>query len=108
MVSDALLILIGFVIAYFVRYELQWFRAVEPAFDVDFSAYVPSMFAISASCSPFSSVTSIRTGPAAVGSRKSTPSAWRSWPAPRCSSSSTSSSASTCSAVCSFSTPQSS
>ena len=44
-VSDALLILIGFVIAYFVRYELQWFRAVEPAFDVDFSAYVPAMFA---------------------------------------------------------------
>ena len=23
----------------------RWFRAVEPAFDVDFSAYVPSMFA---------------------------------------------------------------
>lgn len=43
--ADALLILLGFTISYFVRYELQLFRAVEPAFAVDFSAYVPSMFA---------------------------------------------------------------
>lgn len=39
--ADILLINIAFAISYWVRYDLQWFRAVDPAFHVPFSAYIP-------------------------------------------------------------------
>ena len=39
--ADILLINGAFALSYWVRYELQWFRAVDPAFDVPFSAYIP-------------------------------------------------------------------
>ena len=38
---DALLINVAFGIAYIIRYKLQWFRAVDPAYYTDFSAYLP-------------------------------------------------------------------
>ena len=38
---DALLINLAFFIAYWVRYDLQWFRAVDPAYDAPFRVYVP-------------------------------------------------------------------
>ena len=38
---DVLLINIAFVLAYWVRYELQLFRAVDPAFDVPYQDYLP-------------------------------------------------------------------
>jgi len=37
--SDMALIVIAFAIAYALRYELQWFRIVEPVFDVSFAQY---------------------------------------------------------------------
>ncbi len=40
-VSDMLLILLAFLGAYGLRYELQWFRAVDPVFQVDLWAYGP-------------------------------------------------------------------
>ncbi len=43
--SDALLIIVAFTIAYFVRYELQWFRLVDPSNAVKFSQYTPFMVA---------------------------------------------------------------
>ncbi len=43
--ADASLILIGFSLAYIVRYKLQWFRSVEPAFAVSFGEYLPAMAA---------------------------------------------------------------
>ncbi len=43
--SDALLILLAFAMAYFVRYELQWFRLVDPSNAVKFSQYTPFMLA---------------------------------------------------------------
>lgn len=39
--ADMLLILLAFVVAYYIRYELQWFRAVDPVFQVGFSVYIP-------------------------------------------------------------------
>ncbi len=39
--ADILLINIAFAISYWVRYDLQWFRAVDPAFQVPFRAYLP-------------------------------------------------------------------
>ena len=39
--ADILLINVAFAISYWVRYDLQWFRAVDPAFDAPFSAYIP-------------------------------------------------------------------
>jgi len=39
--ADILLINVAFALSYWVRYDLQWFRAVDPAFDVPFSAYIP-------------------------------------------------------------------
>ncbi len=39
--SDLLLIVLAFVLAYWVRYRLQWFRAVDPAFQTDFVTYIP-------------------------------------------------------------------
>jgi exopolysaccharide biosynthesis polyprenyl glycosylphosphotransferase len=45
--SDILLIQVAFLGAYFLRYELQWFRAVDPVFQVDFWAYAPFAVALS-------------------------------------------------------------
>ena len=42
-IGDAVLILLAFVIAYWLRYVLQWFIAVEPPYQVRLSVYVPSM-----------------------------------------------------------------
>jgi len=40
---DALLIVCAFGLAYWIRYELQWIRTVEPAFRVALSVYIPSI-----------------------------------------------------------------
>ncbi len=40
-VSDALLILVAFMSAYYVRYQLQWFRAVDPANQLSLWSYTP-------------------------------------------------------------------
>ncbi len=40
-ISDAILINVAFAIAYWIRYDLQWFRAVDPAFHTSYRAYVP-------------------------------------------------------------------
>ncbi len=40
-VSDALLILIAFFTAYYVRYQLQWFRTVDPVNSQGLAAYSP-------------------------------------------------------------------
>jgi len=40
-ISDAILINIAFAVAYWIRYDLQWLRAVDPAFVVPFSVYIP-------------------------------------------------------------------
>lgn len=45
-ISDMLLILIAFLAAYVLRYELQWFRAVDPVFQVNFWAYGPFALAL--------------------------------------------------------------
>jgi len=42
-VLDIFMVIISFVAAYWVRYELQWIRQVEPAYLVSFQVYVPSM-----------------------------------------------------------------
>lgn len=42
-VADAALVVVGFVLAYWVRYRLQWIRAVEPASFVRLDAYLPSV-----------------------------------------------------------------
>ena len=39
--ADIFLINVAFAISYWMRYDLQWFRAVDPAYDVSFSAYIP-------------------------------------------------------------------
>jgi exopolysaccharide biosynthesis polyprenyl glycosylphosphotransferase len=39
--SDALLIIVAFGIAYYIRYQLQWFRAVDPAFQLSLWDYLP-------------------------------------------------------------------
>jgi exopolysaccharide biosynthesis polyprenyl glycosylphosphotransferase len=39
--ADVLLINLAFAAAYWVRYDLQWFRAVDPAYDAPFRAYLP-------------------------------------------------------------------
>jgi hypothetical protein len=38
---DVVLINLAFVVAFWVRYELQWFRAVDPAYDAPFRTYIP-------------------------------------------------------------------
>jgi FlaA1/EpsC-like NDP-sugar epimerase len=38
---DVVLIFLAFLVAYWVRYDLQLFRAVDPAFDVPFYVYLP-------------------------------------------------------------------
>ncbi|NLG49352.1 MAG: undecaprenyl-phosphate glucose phosphotransferase [Chloroflexi bacterium] len=45
-VTDAILVLLSFGIAYWIRYDLQWFLPVEPAFYVRFDVYVPSALAL--------------------------------------------------------------
>ncbi|NOZ27370.1 MAG: undecaprenyl-phosphate glucose phosphotransferase [Chloroflexi bacterium] len=40
-VSDAVLINVAFAIAYWIRYDLQWFRAVDPAYNTSYQAYLP-------------------------------------------------------------------
>lgn len=40
-ISDAVLINVAFAIAYWIRYDLQWLRAVDPAFLVPFSVFIP-------------------------------------------------------------------
>jgi exopolysaccharide biosynthesis polyprenyl glycosylphosphotransferase len=40
-ISDAILINVALAIAYWIRYELQWLRAVDPAFLVPFSVFIP-------------------------------------------------------------------
>ena len=44
--SDLFLIFLAFVLSYWVRYELQWFRAVDPAFQTDFATYLPFSVAL--------------------------------------------------------------
>lgn len=44
--NDAALILAAFVAAYAVRYRLQWFRAVDPVYQVDFWVYTPFALAL--------------------------------------------------------------
>jgi len=39
--SDLLLIGVAFLLSYWVRYELQWFRSVDPAFQTEFVTYLP-------------------------------------------------------------------
>jgi exopolysaccharide biosynthesis polyprenyl glycosylphosphotransferase len=39
--ADMILILIAFGGAYYIRYELQWFRSVDPVSRVGFAAYIP-------------------------------------------------------------------
>jgi len=43
---DAVLINVGFFTAYLVRYELQWFRAVDEAFWVPYKVYFPNSLAL--------------------------------------------------------------
>jgi hypothetical protein len=45
-VADMALILVAFMVAYYVRYELQWFRAVDPVSQIGFGAYVPFAVAL--------------------------------------------------------------
>lgn len=44
--ADVVLINVAFAAAYWVRYELQWFRAVDPAYYVPFRAYIPFALAL--------------------------------------------------------------
>lgn len=44
--SDAILILTAFALAYYLRYGLQWFRAVDPAFQVPIWTYAPFTVAL--------------------------------------------------------------
>ncbi len=44
--ADAMLVFLSFGIGYWVRYELQWIRQVEPAYLVPFSVYIPSVVAL--------------------------------------------------------------
>ena len=41
MLVDIVLINLAFIVAYWVRYDLQLFRAVDPAFDVAYQVYLP-------------------------------------------------------------------
>ena len=44
--SDGLLILVAFALAYYLRYQLQWFRSVDPAFQVSIWTYTPFAVAL--------------------------------------------------------------
>jgi exopolysaccharide biosynthesis polyprenyl glycosylphosphotransferase len=39
--TDVILIDLAFALSYWIRYELQWFLAVDPAYDAPFSVYIP-------------------------------------------------------------------
>ncbi|MEA3345938.1 MAG: undecaprenyl-phosphate glucose phosphotransferase [Chloroflexota bacterium] len=41
LLMDVLLINIAFALAYWIRYEMQWFRAVDAAYDIPFRRYLP-------------------------------------------------------------------
>jgi exopolysaccharide biosynthesis polyprenyl glycosylphosphotransferase len=41
LLTDAILINLGFFLAYWVRYQLQWFRPVDESFQVPYRAYIP-------------------------------------------------------------------
>ncbi len=43
---DALLINVAFMVAYWMRYDLQWFRSVDPANNVPYSAYLPMVISL--------------------------------------------------------------
>ena len=47
-ISDAILINVGFALAYWIRYGLQWFRAVDPAFNTSYRAYIPFIVVLTA------------------------------------------------------------
>src|SRR5690606_38587392 len=46
LLSDAVLILVAFAGAYYLRYQLQWFRAVDPAFQLSLLEYTPFALAL--------------------------------------------------------------
>ncbi|MCC7353155.1 MAG: undecaprenyl-phosphate glucose phosphotransferase [Anaerolineae bacterium] len=46
--TDAILINTAFLVAYWLRYDLQWFRSVDPAFDTPRSTYAPFAFLLTA------------------------------------------------------------
>jgi exopolysaccharide biosynthesis polyprenyl glycosylphosphotransferase len=46
--ADVVLINLAFAAAYWVRYDLQWFRAVDPAYDASFRAYIPFALVLTA------------------------------------------------------------
>jgi exopolysaccharide biosynthesis polyprenyl glycosylphosphotransferase len=45
-VTDVILINVAFVLSYYIRYELQWIRAVAEAYYVPFGAYIPVSFLV--------------------------------------------------------------
>ena len=44
--SDIVLINTAFAIAYWIRYELQWLRAIDPAYYVPYSVFLPFVFTL--------------------------------------------------------------
>jgi exopolysaccharide biosynthesis polyprenyl glycosylphosphotransferase len=46
--TDVVLINLAFAAAYWLRYDLQWFRAVDPAYDAPYSTYVPFALVLTA------------------------------------------------------------
>lgn len=46
--TDVVLINVAFALGYWMRYDLQWFRAVDPAFDVRFRVYIPFILILTA------------------------------------------------------------
>jgi exopolysaccharide biosynthesis polyprenyl glycosylphosphotransferase len=45
-IHDVIVILVAFVAAYLIRYELQWFRTVDPAYQVEIWVYAPFALAL--------------------------------------------------------------
>lgn len=45
-ISDLMLFFVAFVLAYWLRYRVQWFRAVDPAFQADLMTYLPFGFVL--------------------------------------------------------------
>ncbi len=45
---DAILINVAFLVAYWVRYELQWFWQVEPAYLMPYTVYIPTFLVLTA------------------------------------------------------------
>lgn len=45
-ITDVLLINLAFLVAYWLRYSLQWLQAVDPAYMVSYRAFVPSALAL--------------------------------------------------------------